>query len=234
MAEPVTASPRADIDEEARWRQLTRMTGIAGLAVFVLTAAWIVTTSVSGAREPAFDGDADAVLAFFRATGSTLAGFGSYLVVVAMVALIWFAIGLALLLGRADGVCPGLRRPGPQRAGGGSVVSRPDSHPAAGHLRVRRRQSGVRQRLGSDGQLHAVRRVGNDQHPLRAPLAGLVGRGGWRRSGAEPGSVDEPDLAAPIRVLLALGDHHLLPAAAPSASTCEVVLRRVGRREDHL
>lgn len=103
MAEPVTASPRADIDEEARWRQLTRMTGIAGLAVFVLTVAWIVTTAVSGAGEPAFDGDAHAVLAFFRATGSTLAGFGSYLVVVAMVALIWFAIGLALLLGRLEG-----------------------------------------------------------------------------------------------------------------------------------
>ena len=107
MAEPVAASPRADIDEEeARWRHLTRMTGIAGLAVFVLTVAWIVTTSVSGAREPAFDGDADAVLVYFRATGSTLAGFGSYLVVVAMVAMIWFAIGLALLLGRAEGKPP--------------------------------------------------------------------------------------------------------------------------------
>ena len=41
-----------------------------------------------------------------RATSSTLAGFGSYLVVVGVVAMIWFAIGLALLLGWAEGKPP--------------------------------------------------------------------------------------------------------------------------------
>jgi hypothetical protein len=48
----------------------------------------------------------DEVLAFLRATSSTLARFGSYLVVVGMVALIWFAVGLALLLARAEGRPP--------------------------------------------------------------------------------------------------------------------------------
>jgi Domain of unknown function (DUF4386) len=81
------------------------VTGIAGLVFFAMTVAWIVTTSMSG-KEPAFDGGADAVLAYFRATSSTLAGFGSYLMVVGMVAMIWFAIGLALLLGRAEGRPP--------------------------------------------------------------------------------------------------------------------------------
>ena len=61
--------------------------------------------SVPG-KEPAFDGEADTVLAYFRATSSTLARFRSYLVAVGMVAMIWFAIGLALLLGRAEGRPP--------------------------------------------------------------------------------------------------------------------------------
>jgi hypothetical protein len=64
--------------------------------------AFIVAMSVPG-KEPAFDGEADTVLAYFSATRSTLARFRSYLVVVGMVAMIWFAIGLALLLGRAEG-----------------------------------------------------------------------------------------------------------------------------------
>ncbi|HEX3199523.1 MAG TPA: hypothetical protein VHR39_18415 [Propionibacteriaceae bacterium] len=104
MAEHITADSTVNT-EAARWQQLSRVTGIAGLAFFALTVAWIVTTSVSG-KEPAFDGTADEVLAYFRATSSALAGFGSYLVVVGMVAMIWFAIGLALLLGRAEGRPP--------------------------------------------------------------------------------------------------------------------------------
>jgi hypothetical protein len=52
------------------------VTGIAGLACFALTVAWIVATSVSGGQEPAFDGEADEVLAFLRATSSTLARSG--------------------------------------------------------------------------------------------------------------------------------------------------------------
>lgn len=105
MAEHITAASAADTVEAARWQQLSRVTGIAGLAFFALTVAWIVATSISG-KEPAFDGEADAVLAYFRGTSSTLAGFGSYLVVVGIVAMIWFAIGLALLLGRAEGRPP--------------------------------------------------------------------------------------------------------------------------------
>ena len=57
-------------------------------------------------NEPTFDGEPDEVLAYLRATSSALAGFGSYLIVVGMVAMIWFAIGLALMLGRAEGRPP--------------------------------------------------------------------------------------------------------------------------------
>lgn len=61
---------------------------------------------MSGGQEPTFDDEPEAVLAYLRATSSTLAGFGSYLMVVGMVVMIWFAIGLALLLGRAEGRPP--------------------------------------------------------------------------------------------------------------------------------
>src|SRR5215211_678413 len=105
MAERITAASDADTAEAARWQQLSRVTGIAGLVVFALTVAFIVAMSVSG-KEPAFDGTADEVLAYFRATSSTLARFGSYLVVVGMVAMVWFAIGLALLLWRVEGRPP--------------------------------------------------------------------------------------------------------------------------------
>jgi len=199
MAEHITADSTVNT-EAARWQQLSRVTGIAGLAFFALTVAWIVTTSVSG-KEPAFDGTADEVLAYFRATSSALAGFGSYLVVVGMVAMIWFAIGLAatwacrrqttVAIQRRGSVCSGLRRPGPEHARGGSVVSRADAYARAGHLRVRCGKSGVRERLGGDGQLPALRWLGDDQHPLRTALAGVVGCGGRRRPGAEPSGVDE-------------------------------------------
>ena len=77
MAEPVAAPSVVDVDEETRWRQLMRMTGAAGLAVFLLTVAWIGTSSFSPADEPAFDGDAAAVLAFFRGSASTISNISS-------------------------------------------------------------------------------------------------------------------------------------------------------------
>jgi len=87
------------MDEEARWRQLSRMTGGAGVVFTLLTLGPIVAMS---GGEPAFDGEASAVLAYFLSTSSTLNAFGSFLVVVGIIAMVWFAIGLALLLARAE------------------------------------------------------------------------------------------------------------------------------------
>ena len=97
MPEYVTPSSHAEMDEEARWRQLSRMTGGAGVVFTLLTLGPIVAMS---GGEPAFDGEASAVLAYFLSTSSTLNAFGSFLVVVGIIAMVWFAIGLALLLDR--------------------------------------------------------------------------------------------------------------------------------------
>ena len=90
MPEYVTPSSHAEMDEEARWRQLSRMTGGAGVVFTLLTLGPIVAMS---GGEPAFDGEASAVLAYFLSTSSTLNAFGSFLVVVGIIAMVWFAIG---------------------------------------------------------------------------------------------------------------------------------------------
>jgi hypothetical protein len=87
-------------DEDERWRRLVRATGVAGLTMPLLTLAPIIVASTAG--EPDFNGDRAAVLEFLQDTrwGAGVAGF---LFVVGLVAMVWFAVGLAFLTGRAEG-----------------------------------------------------------------------------------------------------------------------------------
>ena len=91
----------ADTEQAGRWRRLARATGIAGLAFPVLTLTPIIMASTAG--EPDFNGDREAVLAFFQATSSSAPDFGIFVTIVGILTAVWFGIGLAFLLGRAEG-----------------------------------------------------------------------------------------------------------------------------------
>ena len=88
-----TATVAAGADD--RWRQLSRLTGVAGLVAPVLVLGPI---SAASGQEPGFTGTAAQVRAFFLATSSPAHAFGSELATVGLVAILWFAVGLALLL----------------------------------------------------------------------------------------------------------------------------------------
>lgn len=85
---------------EDRWRQLTRLTGVAGLLALVLVLGPI---SAASGQEPGFTGTAAQVRTFFLSTSGAGHAFGSALATVGLVAVLWFAVCLALLLARAEG-----------------------------------------------------------------------------------------------------------------------------------
>jgi hypothetical protein len=95
-----TAVP-ADVD---RWGRLVRRTGIAGLISVAMLFAPIVAISTLG--EPPFTATAEQARTFFT-NGSV--GWPQLVTVVpklAAIGLIWFFVGLALLLARAEGKPP--------------------------------------------------------------------------------------------------------------------------------
>jgi hypothetical protein len=82
------------------WRQLSRATGVAGLLAPVLILGPI---SAASGQEPGFTGTAAQVRALFLSTYGPGPAFGSALATVGLVTILWFAVGLALLLARAEG-----------------------------------------------------------------------------------------------------------------------------------
>jgi hypothetical protein len=87
----------------ARWRLLDRTTGIIGLASFLLVLGPIIAAS---SQEPGFTGDAAAVQNFFRSSSGAAAAIGVYLTTIGLVGQLWFAVGLGLLMARAEGPPP--------------------------------------------------------------------------------------------------------------------------------
>lgn len=85
------------------WRLLSRITGLAGLASFVLVLGPIIAAA---GQEPGFDGDSAVVQNFFRSIDSFGLEVGRFLTVVGLIGTLWFAIGLTLLLARAEGSPP--------------------------------------------------------------------------------------------------------------------------------
>jgi hypothetical protein len=87
------------------WRRLARATGIAGLVAFVLVFTPIIAVSTQG--EPPFTATAEQAHAFFVNAGD--AGWWSLAdaaVPLAALVLVWFVVGLCLLLARAEGSPP--------------------------------------------------------------------------------------------------------------------------------
>ena len=104
MTESRVETPTLEAENAAqRWRLLKRVTGVAGLASFVLILGPIIAAS---GQEPGFDGDPAAVQNFFRSINAPATQFGTFLSTVGLIGGLWFAVGLALLLARAEGSPP--------------------------------------------------------------------------------------------------------------------------------
>ena len=87
------------------WRKLSRSTGIAGLVAFVLVFTPIIAISTQG--EPSFTATAEEAYAFVVNAGDLgWRNLASTTLVVAGVVLLWFIVGLGLLLARAEGNPP--------------------------------------------------------------------------------------------------------------------------------
>ncbi len=98
----LTGSTRTDTPARTR-RNLARITGAAGL----VTLLAVLGTSLANDYQSApIDAGADETVAFFRSLDDTLGAVSSFATAVGLIALLWFTLGLALLLRRYEGELP--------------------------------------------------------------------------------------------------------------------------------
>jgi len=86
------------------WTQLSRTTGIIGLSALVLVFTPIIAISTLG--EPPFTATAEQAHAFLVNASANWAMTANATLTVAAIALVWFVVGLSLLLARAEGSPP--------------------------------------------------------------------------------------------------------------------------------
>jgi len=84
-------------------RSLARITGTAGLITVV---AVLGSSLANDYQSAAFDSDAGETVAFFRSLDDTLGAVSSFATSVGLIAMLWFTLGLALLLRRYEGELP--------------------------------------------------------------------------------------------------------------------------------
>jgi len=84
-------------------RNLARITGLAGIATLVVVLG---TSLANDYQSAAFDSDAGEALSFFRSIDDTFGEVSSFLTIVGLIAMLWFMLGLAMLLRRYDGELP--------------------------------------------------------------------------------------------------------------------------------
>ncbi len=84
-------------------RNLARITGAAGLVTLVVVLG---TSLANDYQSAAVDSNADETVAFFRSLDDTFGAISSFLTAVGLIAMLWFALGLALLLRRYEGELP--------------------------------------------------------------------------------------------------------------------------------
>jgi hypothetical protein len=85
-----------------QWRSLSVATGVAGIGSLVLVA---VSQALSQASEgePSFDAPAAEILSFFEAQHETLIAAGSFVGLLAVLAITWFLAGVWAVLRQAEG-----------------------------------------------------------------------------------------------------------------------------------
>ncbi|TDD27988.1 hypothetical protein E1218_08620 [Kribbella turkmenica] len=88
-----------------QWRTMSVTTGVAGLAGFVLVAVSQALVQAGGG-EPAFDAPGQEILGFFETRNDTLYPIGSFLGLIAVLALLWFFAGFWVVLRSAEGMPP--------------------------------------------------------------------------------------------------------------------------------
>ncbi len=86
------------------WARLSRTTGIVGLSALVLVFTPIIAISTLG--EPPFTATTEQAHAFLVNASVSWAMVANAAVTVAAIALVWFVVGLSLLLARAEGTPP--------------------------------------------------------------------------------------------------------------------------------
>jgi hypothetical protein len=84
-------------------RTLAWVTGAAGITTPVVVLG---TSLANDYQSAAFTSDAEQTVAFFRSIDDAFGALSSFLTAVGLIAMLWFAIGLALLLRRYDGDTP--------------------------------------------------------------------------------------------------------------------------------
>lgn len=84
-----------------KWRELERMTGVAGLLATVLLFAPI--TAISTLGEPGFNATRDAAARFFQNGDTAWVTAASATAALGMLVFLWFAAGLTTLLRRSEG-----------------------------------------------------------------------------------------------------------------------------------
>jgi hypothetical protein len=84
-------------------RTLARATGAAGITTLVLVLG---TSLANDYQSAAFTSDAQQAVAFFRSIDDAFGAVSSFLTAVGLTAMLWFTIGLALLLRTYDGDPP--------------------------------------------------------------------------------------------------------------------------------
>jgi len=93
----------AAVDHTRQRRILARITGAAGLITIVVVLGASLANDYQSA---AFDSDADETVTFFRSIDDSFGAFSSFATAVGLIAMLWFCLGLALLLRRYDGDLP--------------------------------------------------------------------------------------------------------------------------------
>jgi hypothetical protein len=84
-------------------RTLARITGGAGLTTVVVVLGASLANNYQGT---AFTSNAEQTVTFFRSIDDWFGRFSSFLTSIGLIAMLWFTIGLALLLRRYDGEVP--------------------------------------------------------------------------------------------------------------------------------
>lgn len=84
-------------------KKLARITGAAGLVTLVLVLGGSLA---NGYQNAAFDSDTHEIVAFFRSLDDALGAISSFATAVGLIAMLWFTLGLAMLLRRYEGELP--------------------------------------------------------------------------------------------------------------------------------
>jgi uncharacterized membrane protein len=98
-----TTDTAQSLDSSTQRLTLARVTGVAGLVTLVVVLGSSLANDYQSAS---FTSDADETVTFFRSIDDSFGAFSSFATAVGLIAMLWFALGLALLLLRYDGPLP--------------------------------------------------------------------------------------------------------------------------------